>query len=200
MTCPGPSASIGLASPFPEVPGAEFLDGASRATHHAPGVRNDVSNPFRSVFAFETTRTISPPCVGVANREWGARRCGTEAGQTNSSKSARAVEVTALMGAVENQRQVYPRSHRPWKSLRDSHTPTARRLLINNEVRKRAEVSPINGARRVSVQGCSPCRHRVFYRVFCLSPGFYQGISKNHPTSKIGSGGPSASFGLTTCA
>ena len=30
----------------------------------------------------------------------------------------------------------YHRSHRPWKSLQDFHTPTARRLLINNEVQK----------------------------------------------------------------
>ena len=39
--------------------------------------------------------------------------------------------MTALMEAVENQKQVYHRSHRPWKSLRDSHTPAARRLLID---------------------------------------------------------------------
>src|SRR3984957_18986706 len=30
--------------------------------------------------------------------------------------------VTALMEAVENQIQVYHRSHRPWKSLQDFHT------------------------------------------------------------------------------
>jgi hypothetical protein len=42
---------------------------------------------------------------------------------------ARLAEVTALMGAVENQRTVSHRSHRPWKSLRDFHTPAARRLL-----------------------------------------------------------------------
>ena len=49
------------------------------------------------------------------------------------SSPARPAEVTALMEAVENQRTVYHRSHRPWKSLRDYHTPAARRLLINNE-------------------------------------------------------------------
>ncbi len=47
----------------------------------------------------------------------------------------RLAEVTALMEAVENQRQVSHRSHRPWKSLRDSHTPAARRLLIDNETK-----------------------------------------------------------------
>ena len=31
-------------------------------------------------------------------------------------------KVTALMEAVENQIQVYHRSHRPWKSLQDFHT------------------------------------------------------------------------------
>ena len=31
--------------------------------------------------------------------------------------------VTALMETVENQKTVYHRSHRPWKSLRDFHTP-----------------------------------------------------------------------------
>src|SRR5579859_4718324 len=37
------------------------------------------------------------------------------------------------MGAVENQRTVYHRSHRPWKSLQDFHTPAARRLFIHNQ-------------------------------------------------------------------
>ena len=40
-------------------------------------------------------------------------------------QASQAAEVTALMEAVENQKQVSHRSHRPWKSLRDSHTPTA---------------------------------------------------------------------------
>jgi hypothetical protein len=35
------------------------------------------------------------------------------------------------MEAVENQMQVYHRSHRPWKSLQDFHTPTAGRLPFN---------------------------------------------------------------------
>src|SRR6202042_1916073 len=48
------------------------------------------------------------------------------------------------MEAVENQRQVYHRSHRPWKSLQDFHTPAAQRLLINKTKRKPAEVSLIN--------------------------------------------------------
>jgi transposase-like protein len=39
--------------------------------------------------------------------------------------------------AVENQRQVYHRSHRPWKSLQDFHTPAAQRLLINKTKRNR---------------------------------------------------------------
>ena len=30
--------------------------------------------------------------------------------------------MTALLEAVENQKQVYHRSHRPWKSLQDFHT------------------------------------------------------------------------------
>jgi hypothetical protein len=47
----------------------------------------------------------------------------------------RLAEVTALMEAVENQRQVSHRSHRPWKSLRDSHTPAARLRLIDNETK-----------------------------------------------------------------
>jgi hypothetical protein len=41
------------------------------------------------------------------------------------------------MEAVENQRTVYHRSHRPWKSLRDYHTPAARRLLTHNETKTR---------------------------------------------------------------
>jgi nitric oxide synthase oxygenase domain/subunit len=44
--------------------------------------------------------------------------------------------VTALMEAVENQRQVYHRSHRPWKSLQDFHTPAAQRLLVNKNETK----------------------------------------------------------------
>jgi hypothetical protein len=48
------------------------------------------------------------------------------------------------MEAVENQRQVYHRSLRPWKSLQDFHTPAAQRLLINKTKRKPADVSPIN--------------------------------------------------------
>ncbi len=38
--------------------------------------------------------------------------------------------VTALMETVENQKQVYHRCHRPWKSPQDFHTPTAGRLLF----------------------------------------------------------------------
>jgi Integrase core domain len=33
-------------------------------------------------------------------------------------------------GSGGNQRQVYHRSHRPWKSLQDFHTPAAQQLLI----------------------------------------------------------------------
>jgi hypothetical protein len=58
--------------------------------------------------------------------------------------------VTALMEAVENQRQVYHRSHRPWKSLQDFHTPSARRLLTDKMTKIDAEVSPIIGTQRVS--------------------------------------------------
>jgi hypothetical protein len=35
------------------------------------------------------------------------------------------------MEAVENQKQVYDRSHRPWKSAQDFHTPAADQLLFN---------------------------------------------------------------------
>jgi hypothetical protein len=49
------------------------------------------------------------------------------------------------MEAVENQIQVYHRSHRPWKSLQDFHTSQSRRLLIDKIRTKNAEVSPING-------------------------------------------------------
>src|ERR1700678_3352165 len=85
------------------------------------------------------------------------------------------------MGAVENQRQVYHRSHRPWKSLQDFHTPTAQRLLINKTKQKPAEVSPINrrpvclslgGHRSLSPPLC----HRLFLSVTafsCLSPPFH---------------------------
>jgi hypothetical protein len=54
------------------------------------------------------------------------------------------------MGAVENQKQVSHRSHRPWKSLQDFHTPPVRRLLIDKMTKTNAEVSPIIGPRRVS--------------------------------------------------
>jgi hypothetical protein len=37
----------------------------------------------------------------------------------------------ALMEAVENQKQVYHRSHRPWKSLQDFRTTAADHLLVN---------------------------------------------------------------------
>jgi putative transposase len=47
------------------------------------------------------------------------------------SRPAKLKRVTALMEAVENQMQVYHRSHRPWKSLQDFHTPAAGRLLFN---------------------------------------------------------------------
>ena len=62
----------------------------------------------------------------------------------SSSRPARPAEVTALMEAVENQKQVYHRSHRPWKSILDSHTPAARRLLMDKTKPKQADVSPVN--------------------------------------------------------
>ena len=40
------------------------------------------------------------------------------------------------MQVVENQMQVYHHSHRPWKSLRDSHTPTAQQLLVDEMTNK----------------------------------------------------------------
>src|SRR3984885_13872262 len=83
-----------------------------------------------------------------------SKRCTTESDsipryaishRKSSSSTARLAEVTALMEAMENQRTVYHRSHRPWKSLRDYHTPAARRLLIHNEASTMPRVSPING-------------------------------------------------------
>ena len=44
-------------------------------------------------------------------------------------------------GKLENQRTVYHRSHRPWKSLRDYHTPAARRLPIHNEAQQAGSVT-----------------------------------------------------------
>src|ERR1700729_563110 len=82
-----------------------------------------------------------------------SKRCTTESDsipryaishRKSSSSTARLAEVTALMEAVENQRTVYHRSHRPWKSLKDFHTPAARRLLTHNEASTRPRVSPIN--------------------------------------------------------
>ena len=70
--------------------------------------------------------------------------------------------MTALMGAVENQKQVSHRSHRPWKSLRDFHTPAVRLLLIDNEIQNRPKCHRILGSQRVSDQGCSPCLSPVF--------------------------------------
>src|SRR5580692_3099050 len=46
------------------------------------------------------------------------------------------------MEAVENQRQVSHRSHRPWKSLQDFHTPSARRLFSNKMTKTNAESVP----------------------------------------------------------
>src|ERR1700677_1499297 len=82
-----------------------------------------------------------------------SKRCITESDsiprydishRKSSSNTARLAEVTALMEAMENQRTVYHRSHRPWKSLRDYHTPAARRLLIHSEASTMPRVSPIN--------------------------------------------------------
>src|SRR5580700_8671252 len=82
-----------------------------------------------------------------------SKRCTTESDsiprydishRKSSSSTARLAEVTALMEAMENQKTVYHRSHRPWKSLRDYHTPAARRLLIHNEASTVPRVSPIN--------------------------------------------------------
>jgi hypothetical protein len=57
---------------------------------------------------------------------------------------------TALMEAVENQKQVYHRSHRPWKSLRDSHTPAALRLLIDKRSQNRPKCHQLIAFLRVS--------------------------------------------------
>jgi hypothetical protein len=43
------------------------------------------------------------------------------------------------MDAEENQKQVSLRAHSPWKSLRDSHIPTARLLLLSAQNRFRKE-------------------------------------------------------------
>src|SRR6202795_3682537 len=48
------------------------------------------------------------------------------------------------MGAVENQRRVYHRSHRPWKSLQDFHTPAVLRLLIDKRSENGPKCHPIN--------------------------------------------------------
>ena len=71
-------------------------------------------------------------------------------------------KVTALMEAMENQRTVYHRSHRPWKSLRDYHTPAARRLPIHKRsINPGRECHQLIDVQRVSTQGCSPVCHRV---------------------------------------
>src|ERR1700727_2864758 len=75
------------------------------------------------------------------------------------------------MEAVENQRQVYHRSHRPWKSLQDFHTPAAQRLLINKTKREQAEVSPIN-CRPVCLTSGVHCTPSPGFTASCLSPGF----------------------------
>ena len=64
--------------------------------------------------------------------------------------------MTALMEAVENQRQVYHRSHRPWKSLQDFHIPAGRRLLTHNEKQTRSKCHHLIALVRVSLKGCSP--------------------------------------------
>src|SRR6202453_4124882 len=86
-----------------------------------------------------TTESDSIPRYDISHRK-------------SSSSTARPAEVTALMEAVENQRTVYHRSHRPWKSLRDSHTPAARRLVIHKQkkTKTRARCPQLIGSRRVS--------------------------------------------------
>ena len=59
------------------------------------------------------------------------------------------------MGAVENQRQVYHRSHRPWKSLQDFHTPAAQRPLIHKTKRNRSECHRLIAVLFVSIKGCT---------------------------------------------
>jgi hypothetical protein len=83
--------------------------------------------------------------------------------------------VTALMEAVENQRQVYHRSHRPWKSLQDFHTPAAQRLLINKT--KPAEVSLIN---RRPV-GLSLGVHHSLSPGFCHRVSHFENTGCRHP-------------------
>jgi len=78
----------------------------------------------------------------------------------------RLAEVTALMGAVENQRTVYHRSHQclgnPFGIF---HTPAARRLLKDIYKKQTGRGVPeLIASQRVSAQGCSPSCHRL-----CLS-------------------------------
>ena len=50
---------------------------------------------------------------------------------TGLVRAARAGERTAAKEGKEKQREVFPRLQRPWKFLRDFHTPAARLLLID---------------------------------------------------------------------
>ncbi len=51
---------------------------------------------------------------------------------------------------MENQRTVYHRSHRPWKSLRDYQISAIRRLGHLKQQDNEAELSPIQSLVRVS--------------------------------------------------
>src|ERR1700733_750957 len=114
-----------------------------------------------------------------------SKRCTTESDsiprydishRKSSSSTARLAEVTALMEAMENQRTVYHRSHRPWKSLRDYHTPAARRLLIHNEASTRPRVSPINrppACLNLGVQSRVIRGHDTYFQAFFIQCGRY---------------------------
>lgn len=62
------------------------------------------------------------------------------------------------MEAVENQRQVYHRSHRPWKSLQDFHTPAALQQPIDKRSEKGPKCHPMlrHAGRRLEGGGSIP--------------------------------------------
>jgi hypothetical protein len=78
-----------------------------------------------------------------------------------------AIESAGTDGSGGNQRQVYRRFHRSWKSLQGFHTPSARQLLIDRRTKINAEVSPIIGPRLVSAWGCTATCRPTFAPPFC---------------------------------
>jgi hypothetical protein len=97
--------------------------------------------------ALLTERTFSkrgPNPIAFGERQ---KNRGREAKQTDTDQ---AVEMTSVE-SLENQTQVFHPSHRPWKSLRDSHIPTPSTTALLYKMRpENYKMRPENLSRRIN--------------------------------------------------